>query len=157
MLVFCRIGCPSDSETEPTQGLLEGIFREQCRNEKRCLDCAGVDGMHMSPSRGALRGTHNSKKSELRTKRAWKAQGCTENTRKTISLRSRWAPRRRRFFLISPWVAPCAATVAQRSQKPVPGTQDHQNVTSRAPKMSPGISKMESNSQKRTQMWNFVQ
>ena len=84
--VFWSIGCPSDPETEPTRGVLEGIFREQCRNEKVCLDCAGVDGMHMSPSRGALRGIQNSKKSELRTKRAWKAQGCTENTRKTTPI-----------------------------------------------------------------------
>ena len=84
--VFCRIGCPSDTKTEPKRCLLEGIFREQCQNGKRCLDCAGVDGMHMNPSRGALRGIQNSKKSELRTKRAWKAQGCTENTRKTTPI-----------------------------------------------------------------------
>ena len=44
--VFCRIRCPSDSNTEPKRRLLESIFREQYRNKKRCLDCAGVDGMH---------------------------------------------------------------------------------------------------------------
>ena len=96
--VFCRIGCPSDAETKPKRGLLEGIFREQCRNGKVCLDCAGVDGMHMSPSRGALRGTQNSKKSELRTKRAWKAQGCTENTRKTTPIEVKMGAKAATFF-----------------------------------------------------------
>ena len=84
--VCCRIECPSDPGMEPKYSFLEAIFQQQCQNGKVCLDCAGVDGMHMSPSRGALRGIQNSKKSELRTKRAWKAQGCTENTRKTTPI-----------------------------------------------------------------------
>ena len=97
-MCFCGIRYPSDPETEPKQSLLEGIFREQCRNEKVCLDCAGVDRMHMSPSRGALWGTQNSKKSELRTKRAWKAQGCTENTRKTTPIEVNMGAKAATFF-----------------------------------------------------------
>ena len=96
--------------------------------------------------------TENCRTNGLRRKRAWEAQKCTNNAKTRLPLRSRWAPRARTFLPISPWVPPCVATGAQRSQKPVPGTQDHQNVTSRAPKMSPGISKMVSKSRKRTQI-----
>ena len=42
--------------------LLEAVFRKQCKNGKVCLDCAGVYGLHMSPSCGALRATQKSKK-----------------------------------------------------------------------------------------------
>ena len=32
-------------------------FQKKCETEKVCLDCAGVDGLHMSPPRGELRAT----------------------------------------------------------------------------------------------------
>ena len=50
-----------------------------------------------------------------------KPKGARKTQETRLPLRSRWAPRRRRFLVISPWVAPCAATGAQRSQKPVAG------------------------------------
>ena len=47
---------------DPTWPLLEAVFWKQCENGKVCLDCAGVYGLHMSPSCGALRATQKSKK-----------------------------------------------------------------------------------------------
>ena len=37
-------------------------FLEKCKNEKVCFDCAGVCGLHVSPSHGAPRATPKSKK-----------------------------------------------------------------------------------------------
>jgi len=40
---------------DPKGNLLEALFEKKCKNEKVCLDCAGVYGSHRSPSCGALR------------------------------------------------------------------------------------------------------
>ena len=47
---------------DPKWYLLEAIFQKECKIGKVCLDCAGVYGLHMGPSRGALRATNISKK-----------------------------------------------------------------------------------------------
>jgi len=49
---------------EPKYGLRQPIFQKTFKNGKVCLDCAGVYGLHMSPSREALRATQKTKKKE---------------------------------------------------------------------------------------------
>jgi len=49
---------------EPKCGPLEPIFQKSFKNGKVCFDCAGVYGLHMSPSRAALRATQKTKKKE---------------------------------------------------------------------------------------------
>ncbi len=50
------------SQNEPKITYFGSYFLEKCQNGKVCLDCAGVYGLHMSPSRGALRTTQKSKR-----------------------------------------------------------------------------------------------
>ena len=52
-----------------------------------CLDCAGVYGLHMSPSRGALRATQNRRKKGTYFRTAFLAK-TNENVRKKSSKRS---------------------------------------------------------------------
>jgi len=47
---------------EPKYGLREPIFHKDLKNRKVCLDCTGVYGLRMSPSREARRSTQKSKK-----------------------------------------------------------------------------------------------
>ena len=49
---------------EPKYGPREPIFQKALKNGKVCLDCAGVYGLHMSPSLEALRATQKTKKKE---------------------------------------------------------------------------------------------
>ena len=50
---------------ESKYGPREPIFQKTCKNGKVCLDCAGVYGLHMSPSREALRATHKPNKNRV--------------------------------------------------------------------------------------------
>ena len=50
------------SKMESKYGLREPIFQKAFKNGKVCLDCAGVNGLQMSPSREALRVTQKTKK-----------------------------------------------------------------------------------------------
>ena len=56
----CVFFVESDAQVTPTRSqntvFWKLFVQQQCQNGKVCLDCAGKDGMHMSPSRGALRG-----------------------------------------------------------------------------------------------------
>ena len=49
-------------QMEPKLRLLGTILQRKCKIGKVCLDCAGVYGLHISPSRIALRATQKSMK-----------------------------------------------------------------------------------------------
>ena len=51
-----------DSKMDPFCTLRRAFFKENYENRKVCLDCTGVYGLHMSPSRGLLWATQKSKK-----------------------------------------------------------------------------------------------
>ena len=84
----------------PKRKSFGSYFWEKCKNEKVCLDCAGMYGSHMSPSRGVLRATQQLKKKTRTFQNRIFDQINTRNTKNELQMVSKWVTlfRGRRLF-----------------------------------------------------------
>ena len=66
------------------------FFRANSENGEVCFDCAGVCGLHMSPSRGAPGATRKSRKKQAPQKGAHNTMFLHKKHRKVPKMESTW-------------------------------------------------------------------